>query len=78
MDNIEKIIMTRLYQTLFCPAFTDDEQKDLAIQNRIRRLRWVTATMLGAEIDDTKPLVRELIEKAQTGKGSMRDVFTSI
>ncbi|XP_072024826.1 rab5 GDP/GTP exchange factor-like isoform X2 [Amphiura filiformis] len=64
MDNIEKIVMTRLYQTLFCPAFTDDEQKDLAIQNRIRRLRWVTTDMLDAAIDDGKPQVRELVDRA--------------
>ena len=68
MDNIEKVIMTRLYQTMFCPAFTDDEQKDLAIQNRIRRLRWVTTTMIDTAIDEGNPEVQDLIEKAQTGE----------
>ena len=59
--------MTRLYRTLFCPPYTDDEQKDLAIQNRIRRLRWITPAMLDAVIDEGNPRVRELIERAQTG-----------
>ncbi|XP_071790647.1 rab5 GDP/GTP exchange factor-like isoform X2 [Asterias amurensis] len=66
LDNVEKIIMTRLYRTLFCPPYTDDEQKDLAIQNRIRRLRWITPAMLDAVIDEGNPRVRELIERAQT------------
>uniref|UniRef100_H3BEG7 VPS9 domain-containing protein n=1 Tax=Latimeria chalumnae TaxID=7897 RepID=H3BEG7_LATCH len=36
MDNIEKVIMTRLYKTVFCPDSSDDEQKDLVMQRRIR------------------------------------------
>ncbi|XP_038059266.1 rab5 GDP/GTP exchange factor-like isoform X2 [Patiria miniata] len=66
LDNIEKVIMTRLYRTLFCPPYTDDEQKDLAVQNRIRRLRWILPAMLDAVIDESSPRVRELIERAQT------------
>ncbi|XP_022102211.1 rab5 GDP/GTP exchange factor-like isoform X2 [Acanthaster planci] len=66
LDNVEKVIMTRLYRTLFCPPYTDDEQKDLAVQNRIRRLRWIMPAMLDAVIDEGNPRVRELIERAQT------------
>lgn len=36
MDEVEKYMMTRLYQEVFCPETTDDEKKDLAIQKRIR------------------------------------------
>ena len=75
LDNVEKIIMTRLYRTLFCPPYTDDEQKDLAIQNRIRRLRWITPAMLDAVIDESNPRVRELIERAQTGTLEMSEHF---
>ncbi|XP_072163663.1 rab5 GDP/GTP exchange factor-like [Diadema setosum] len=65
MDHLEKVVMTRLYRHLFCPPLTDDEQKDLAIQNRIRRLRWVTPAMLDAAIDEGNPQVTRLIETAQ-------------
>lgn len=65
MDHLEKVIMTRLYRNLFCPPLTDDEQKDLAIQNRIRRLRWVMPTMLDAAINEENTQVERLIEKAQ-------------
>lgn len=37
MDFVEKYMMTRLYRAVFCPVTTDDEEKDLEIQNRIRR-----------------------------------------
>lgn len=36
MDEVEKYMMTRLYKEAFCPETTDDENKDLAIQKRIR------------------------------------------
>lgn len=36
MDEVEKYMMTCLYKEAFCPETTDDEKKDLAIQNRIR------------------------------------------
>ncbi|XP_041456671.1 rab5 GDP/GTP exchange factor-like isoform X2 [Lytechinus variegatus] len=65
MDHLEKVIMTRLYRDLFCPPLTDDEQKDLAIQNRIRRLRWVMPSMLDAAINEDNTNVERLIEKAQ-------------
>ena len=38
MDEVEKYMMTRLYEEAFCPESTDDEKKDLAIQKRIRCL----------------------------------------
>ncbi|XP_077869325.1 rab5 GDP/GTP exchange factor-like [Saccoglossus kowalevskii] len=66
MEHMEKYMITRLYKILFCPPTCDDEQKDLAIQNRIRRLHWISAEMLDADIDSTKPSVIDYIEKAQT------------
>lgn len=36
MDEVERYMMTRLYEEVFCPETTDDEKKDLATQNRIR------------------------------------------
>lgn len=34
LDYIERYTMTLLYRILFCSAYTTDEEKDLAIQNR--------------------------------------------
>lgn len=34
LDYVERHSMTLLYRVLFCPPFTTDEEKDLAIQNR--------------------------------------------
>lgn len=36
MDEVERYMMTRLYDEVFCPETTDDEKKDLAVQKRIR------------------------------------------
>ncbi|KAG7480998.1 hypothetical protein MATL_G00062120 [Megalops atlanticus] len=46
MEHIEKLIMTRLHKWVFCHDSCDDEQKDLALQRRIRALKWVTPQML--------------------------------
>ena len=36
MEHIEKLLMTRLHKWVFCHDSVDDEQKDLALQRRIR------------------------------------------
>ena len=36
MEHIEKLMMTRLHKWVFCHDSVDDEQKDLALQRRIR------------------------------------------
>ncbi|XP_071946477.1 rab5 GDP/GTP exchange factor-like [Antedon mediterranea] len=66
LDHIEKFIMTQLYSLLFSPPLTDDEQKDLAIQNRIRRLRWVSTDMLEALIDESNENVCKMMNEAET------------
>nr|XP_037852169.1 rab5 GDP/GTP exchange factor-like [Chlorocebus sabaeus]XP_037852170.1 rab5 GDP/GTP exchange factor-like [Chlorocebus sabaeus] len=67
MDQIEKYIMTRLYKHVFCPETTDDEKKDLAIQKRIRALRWVTPQMLCVPVNEDIPEVSDMVVKAITG-----------
>ena len=37
------------------------------MQTRIRNLHWITAPMLDATIDDSKPLVTDFTDKAITG-----------
>ncbi|KAM3867487.1 rab5 GDP/GTP exchange factor-like [Diretmus argenteus] len=57
MEHIEKLIMTRLHKWVFCHDSCDDEQKDLALQRRIRSLNWVTPQMLSVPFPDTKAAV---------------------
>lgn len=41
MEHVEKLIMTRLHKWVFCHDSCDDEQKDLALQRRIRYISCV-------------------------------------
>lgn len=66
MDFTEKYIMTHLYKIVFCPLTTDDEEKDLEIQNRIRSLNWVQARHLDTQTNERHPEVRELMDRAIT------------
>ncbi|XP_073410883.1 rab5 GDP/GTP exchange factor-like isoform X2 [Dendrobates tinctorius] len=62
LDNIEKLVMTRLYKSVFCLENSQDEQKDLSLQKRIkvsydhifclRSLSWVTSRMLQLPLED--------------------------
>lgn len=58
LDYFEKYLMTRLYDILFCSPTTTDEEKDLAIQERIRQLNWVGSKHLDCCIDESKVEVR--------------------
>nr|CAD7570421.1 unnamed protein product [Timema californicum] len=64
----------RYYWTmiLFCPPSTSDEEKDLAIQNRIRQLNWVNAKHLECRINETQSEVRDLVYTAITGMDSAK------
>ncbi|XP_054610065.1 rab5 GDP/GTP exchange factor [Dunckerocampus dactyliophorus] len=66
MDQVEKYIMSRLYKSVFCPETTDDERKDLAMQNRIRALHWVNIQMLCVPMDEEIPEASENVVKAIT------------
>ncbi|XP_043796792.1 rab5 GDP/GTP exchange factor isoform X1 [Apis laboriosa] len=61
LDYVERYTMTLLYRILFCPPFTSDEEKDLAIQKRIRQLNWVSGKNLECRIHETSSEVRELV-----------------
>ncbi|XP_066142977.1 rab5 GDP/GTP exchange factor isoform X1 [Euwallacea fornicatus] len=65
-DFFEKYSMVALYSTLFCPSFTNDEEKDLSIQGRIRNLNWVNAHHLDCCISETSLEVRDLVYTAIT------------
>nr|KAG5690625.1 hypothetical protein BaRGS_018095 [Batillaria attramentaria] len=66
LDYTERYILTRLYRGLFCPVTTADEEKDLAIQTRIRSLHWVTAQQLDLVVNDTDPDIRQELDQAIT------------
>lgn len=57
MEHVEKLIMTRLHKWVFCHDSCDDEQKDLALQRRIRSLNWVTPQMLSVPFPDKNTTV---------------------
>lgn len=61
LDYLEKCAMTCLYRVLWCPQSTNDEEKDLAIQKRIRQLNWVNAKHVDCDIDETNPEVQDLV-----------------
>ncbi|XP_058806155.1 rab5 GDP/GTP exchange factor [Phymastichus coffea] len=61
LDYVERYTMTLLYRFLFCPPYTNDEEKDLDIQKRIRQLNWVSGKNLECKIQETSVEVRELV-----------------
>lgn len=61
LDFFEKYTTTCLYDILFSFPATTDEEKDLAIQNRIRQLGWVGTKHLDCAIDETNAEVIRLL-----------------
>ncbi|XP_053727461.1 rab5 GDP/GTP exchange factor-like [Synchiropus splendidus] len=57
MGHVEKLIMTRLHKWVFCHDSCDDEEKDLALQRRIRSLNWITPQMLSVPFPDSNASV---------------------
>jgi hypothetical protein len=55
-----------LYKKLFCPHTCDDEERDLAVQKRIRSLNWISAPLLDCRINELDSYVRDIFEKAIT------------
>lgn len=67
LDYIERYTITLLYSILFCPPYTNDEEKDLEIQKRIRQLNWVSSKNLECKIQETSIEVRELVYTSMMG-----------
>lgn len=74
LDYVERYTMTLLYSLLFCPQTTNDEEKDLIIQNRIRQLNWVTCHNLECKISEKSSDVRELVYTSITDLLNMDSV----
>jgi len=54
--------------SVFSPASTDDETRDLANQKRIRSFNWISPQHLDAAINLDSEKVQQLIEDSQQGK----------
>ena len=67
VDQGERYLTSVLYRKLFGPANCDDEERDLAIQKRIRGLGWISAPLLDCRINELHSKVRDILEKAITG-----------
>lgn len=60
------MLLSLYFRVLFCPQTTNDEEKDLTIQARIRQLSWVNAHHLDCCISETSMEVRDLVYTAIT------------
>ncbi|CAH2294878.1 rab5 GDP GTP exchange factor-like isoform X1 [Pelobates cultripes] len=66
LNNIEKLVMTRLYKSVFCLDGSQDEQKDLCFQAQIRSLVWVTPKMLQLSLHESNKEANDLVLSAVT------------
>lgn len=65
-DFTEYYLMTKLYKLVIGQISSEQEEKDLAIQNRIRSLNWVSSQHLELDLNELKPDIRDLMDKAIT------------
>lgn len=63
-DYLEKIVFSRNYLSIFNRIALACEEKDLAIQNRITSLHWITAPMLDTVVNENIPAAQQAVEKA--------------
>ncbi len=61
------------YKYLFCPPTTTDEEKDLELQSRIRRLNWISTKDLNCAINESSQVVRDLLHEAINGERGRRE-----
>ncbi|XP_035212758.1 rab5 GDP/GTP exchange factor-like isoform X2 [Stegodyphus dumicola] len=66
MDKIEEVLMENLHRTMFQNISSEYEEKDLALQKRIRSLNWIMPHHLFLDIKENSPEVSDLIDKAIT------------
>ncbi|KAK4010317.1 hypothetical protein OUZ56_019461 [Daphnia magna] len=84
LDQSERYLTRLLYKKLFCPPNCDDEERDLAVQKRIRSLNWISAPLLDCRINELDSKVRDILEKAIThliemdGQRAPQDKLASI
>ena len=78
LDHCERYLTRILYRKLFGPQNCDDEERDLAVQKRIRSLNWISAPLLDCRINELDSKVRDILEKAITGERNSTSTVSSI
>ncbi len=66
IDFTERYLMQQLYQMLMTRIQHEEEDKDLALQKRIRSLNWIMAQHLDIDINLRHPQIKDLVDKAIT------------
>ncbi|CAL1269034.1 unnamed protein product [Larinioides sclopetarius] len=64
MDKIEEVLMGHLQKNVSHQISSEYEEKDLALQKRIRTLHFITSEHLALNITESSPEVRDFIDKA--------------
>lgn len=57
IDQTEKALMDKLYTSLFARIQSEEEERDLQLQKKIRNLNWIMANHLDIEINMRHPKV---------------------
>lgn len=57
VDQTEKLLMEKLYANLFARVQSEEEERDLTLQKKIRNLNWIMANHLDVEINMRHPEV---------------------
>ncbi|XP_015792992.1 rab5 GDP/GTP exchange factor [Tetranychus urticae] len=64
VDYTETRLLSTLYNPIFTRILTEDEEKDLKMQKRIKSLNWIMTEHLELELDLRNPEIRDLLDKA--------------
>jgi hypothetical protein len=69
LEFVERYVPIKLYRHVFCPPSTDDEDADLALQEKIRGLHWINPYILDAQLalGSDNPRVQAAVDKAIEG-----------
>ena len=63
MDYTESHLLTLMHNSIFTRILTEDEDKDLKLQKRIKSLNWIMTQHLDIEINLKDPQARDLFDK---------------
>jgi len=66
-DYLERVVFSKNYSSIFNRIAIECEEQDLAIQNRISSLHWITPVMLDAVLNEDILNVREELYRAING-----------
>lgn len=64
MDDTERHLLTLMHNSIFTQILTEDEEKDLKMQKRIKSLNWIMTQHLDIELDLRDKQIRDLLDTA--------------